>query len=64
MKIYHMIIEKDLPRGQDATSTRTEFLHQKQGYHPHGWRVVGVCGYHEEKPLTMRERREIARKEL
>lgn len=50
-KIYHMIIEKEPPfynKNQDMSSTRREYLSANQGDAPHGWRCVGVCGYHEE----------------
>ena len=42
MKYYHMIIERG---GQ-----RREYISATQGAAPAGWRVVGVCGYHDEKP--------------
>lgn len=51
MKYYHMIIEKELPWGiGDAKATRREYISTHQGDHPIGWRVVGVCGYHDEPP--------------
>ena len=42
MKLYHMVIQ----RGDDP-STRREYIHQRQGAAPAGWKCVGVCGYHE-----------------
>ena len=43
-KYYHMIIQHEHdPTGE----TRTEYISKKQGSHPAGWRVIGVCGYHE-----------------
>lgn len=49
MKIYHMIIESKahLPGTQAAKESRKEYLSNKQGSAPAGWRCVGVCGYHE-----------------
>lgn len=53
MKYYHMIIEKEAAPGIDTRHTRREYISPRQGAHPAGWRVVGVCGYHEE---TKKER--------
>lgn len=45
MKIYHMIIQRiDDPTGK----TRKEYLSERQGSAPRGWRCVGVCGFHEK----------------
>ena len=43
-KYYHMIIQHE----RDYTGeTRTEYISKKPGSHPAGWKVIGVCGYHE-----------------
>ena len=46
MKFYHMIIE---PKANliGETDNRKEYISEKQGEAPDGWRCVGVCGYHE-----------------
>ena len=46
-KYYHMIIEKEAHWGEDMSHTRREYISKKQGDHPVGWKVIGVCGYHE-----------------
>lgn len=46
-KYYHMIIEKEAHWSEDMRHTRREYISKKQGGHPIGWKVVGVCGYHE-----------------
>ena len=46
-KYYHMIIEKEAHWGEDMSHTRREYISKKQGDHPRGWKVIGVCGYHE-----------------
>ena len=45
IKYYHMIIQ----RISDLTGeTRKEYISQRQGYAPPGWKCVGVCGFHEK----------------
>lgn len=45
IKYYHMIIQ----RINDTTGeTRKEYISQRQGYAPSGWKCVGVCGFHEK----------------
>jgi hypothetical protein len=44
-KYYHMIIQHECDHRGD---TRREYISKKQGSHPIGWRVIGVCGYHEK----------------
>lgn len=44
-KYYHMIIQHE----HDYTGeTRREYISKKQGDHPRGWKVIGICGYHEK----------------
>ena len=44
-KYYHMIIQHE----HDYTGeTRREYISKKQGSAPRGWKVLGVCGYHEK----------------
>ena len=47
-KYYHMIIEKEAHCSEDMSHTRKEYISKKQGDHPRGWKVIGVCGYHEK----------------
>lgn len=46
-KYYHMIIEKEARWSEDMSHTRREYISTRQGAHPIGWKVIGVCGYHE-----------------
>lgn len=48
MKIYKMIIEKEY--GNDKT--REVYESKTQGKVPHGYRLVGVCGYYEKKSFN------------
>lgn len=53
MKYYHVIIEKqhNFWEGEKAAEkmkdTRQEIICKGRVHCPEGWRVVGVCGYHE-----------------
>lgn len=42
MRYYHMIVESN------ATGERREYISTKQGEAPHGYKCVGVCGYHDK----------------
>lgn len=42
MRYYHMIVESN------ATGERREYISPKQGKAPHGYKCVGVCGYHDK----------------
>ena len=45
MKYYHMIIQ----RNDDWDGeNRREYISTTQGAAPHGWKCVGVCGFHEK----------------
>jgi hypothetical protein len=54
MKYYHVIIEKKHGyfEGEKAAEkmkeTRQEIICENKVRCPEGWRIVGVCGYHEE----------------
>ena len=54
MKIYHMVVGKKWEEEHGDTSTRKEYLSNKQGSAPYGYVCVGVCGYHEtvERSVT------------
>ena len=47
MKIYHMIVGRQVAENVGDRSTRKEYLSVHQGSAPPGWVCVGVCGYHE-----------------
>lgn len=54
MKYYHVIIEKahGFWEGEEAAEkmkdTRREIICPGKVRCPAGWRIVGVCGYHEK----------------
>lgn len=49
MKYYHVIIEKKRHWSEPNTDTaRQEIICKGKVHCPEGWRIVGVCGYHEK----------------
>ena len=42
MRYYHMIVEHNI------TGERREHISPKQGEAPHGYKCVGVAGYHDK----------------
>lgn len=46
-KYYHMVVELigNLP---GETTGRREYISTTQGAAPNGYKLVGVCGYHEK----------------
>ena len=48
-KYYHIIIEQINPaNGKKSIDTRREIISPNASECPAGWRIVGVCGYHEK----------------
>ena len=45
MRYYHMIIQRN---GDWDGSTRREYISNRQGSAPDGWKCVVVCGYHDK----------------
>ena len=54
MKYYHVIIEpnhgyfEDSKKAAEMKSQRREIICPNKVRCPNGWRIVGVCGYHEK----------------
>lgn len=54
MKYYHVIIEKKhaywegSEKAEKMKDTRQEIICPGKVRCPEGWRIVGVCGYHEK----------------
>ncbi len=48
MRYYHMIIESN------ATGERQEYISTRQGETPRGYKLVGICGYHD-KPARVQK---------
>ena len=51
MKYYHVIIEKKAHWSEpekNVQETRCEIIGPGKVRCPEGWRIVGVCGYHEK----------------
>lgn len=54
MKYYHVIIEKNHPfwtgteESEKMKDTRREIICSGKVRCPDGWRIIGVCGYHEK----------------
>lgn len=47
MKYYHMIVEP-IGNWPGETTGRKEHISTRQGAAPPGYKVVGVCGFHEK----------------
>lgn len=47
MKYYHMIVEP-IGNWDGETNGRKEYISTTQGAAPPGYKVVGVCGFHEK----------------
>lgn len=50
-KYYHVIIEKKAHWSRPESvihETRREIICKNKVQCPEGWRIVGVCGYHEK----------------
>lgn len=47
MKYYHMIVEP-IGNWPGDTTGRKEYISTTQGAAPPGYKVVGVCGFHEK----------------
>lgn len=60
-KYYHVIIEKkahwSVPE-KEVCQTRQEIICKGKVRCPEGWRIVGVCGYHEEPTETRNSKKE------
>ncbi len=59
MKYYHVIIEKSMRFGnaEEMKDTRREIICPGKVRCPKGYKIIGVCGYHEE-PSKVKEDRE------
>lgn len=61
MKYYHVIIEKKHAfwqgekEAEKMKDTRREIICPGRVCCPDGWKIIGVCGYHESPQKTTRE---------
>lgn len=62
MKYYHVIIEKkhaffeDEKAAEKMKDTRCEIICPGKVHCPKGYKIIGVCGYHEKPSKSGKER--------